>query len=59
MKEIVITEGKKCPFLRETENYYIFYKCAYNGKDLGFESKPKCAEFCELKEGIIIKFDIK
>lgn len=55
MKEILIADKMKCPFLKFVENYYIFYECGYNGKDLGKE--PKCVELCEIKDGIVLKFD--
>ena len=57
MKEILVADKMKCPFLKYMDNHYRLYECGYNGKDLGFND-PKCNELCELKEGVIIKFDI-
>jgi len=60
MKEITVTDKMKCPFLKHVDNHYRIYECGYNGKDLGFkDDAPKCSELCDLKDGVIIKFDIK
>ena len=58
MKELIVSDFKKCPFLKSTYDYMrTDFECALNGKDLGYNDKLKCKELCEMKEGICIKLD--